>query len=62
MKSIIHDATVVNTGRKDRTHLKIKKPHTVFQCHKFTNSIHRADKYLSYYSQIRGKQMTECIC
>jgi hypothetical protein len=30
MKSMIHDAAVVNTGRKDRTDLAIKKPHILF--------------------------------
>jgi len=32
MISTIHDATVVNTGRKDRkTNMEIKKPYAVFQ-------------------------------
>jgi hypothetical protein len=53
VKSIIHDTTVVNAGRKDRTDLEIKKPYAVFQCIKFMKGIDRADQYLSYYSVLR---------
>jgi hypothetical protein len=36
MISMIHDATTVNKGRKDRkTNLEIKKPYAVVQYHKF---------------------------
>jgi hypothetical protein len=49
MKRMIHDATVVKTGRKDRrTDLEIKKTYAVFQYSKFVNDIYRAYKYLSY--------------
>jgi hypothetical protein len=34
MKSTIHDETVLNTGRKDRTAWEIKKPYAVFHCSK----------------------------
>ena len=49
-----HDATVVNTGRKDRkTNTEIKKPCAVVQYNKFMKSVDRADQYLSYYSVLR---------
>jgi len=36
MKSMIHDATIVNKGRKDRkANMEIKKPDTVGQYNKF---------------------------
>ena len=47
MKSMIHDTTVVNTGRKDRVDLEIKKPYAVFQCSEFMKGVDRPDKYLS---------------
>jgi hypothetical protein len=51
---IIHDATVLNTGRKDRrTDLEIKQPYAVFQYSIFMKGIDRADQYLSYYSVLR---------
>jgi len=35
MVRMIHDATIVNTGRKDRkTFMEIKKPYAVVQCNK----------------------------
>ena len=49
---MIHDATVVNTGRKDRTDLEIEKSNAVFQCNKFMKGIDRADKYLIYYLDV----------
>jgi len=53
MISMIHDATVVNTGRRDRkTNKEIWKPYVV-QYNKFLKSIDRADQYLSYYSVLR---------
>jgi len=30
MKSMIYGAALVNTGRKDKTDLEIKKPHILF--------------------------------
>ena len=52
--NMIHDATVVNTGRKDRrTGPDIKKPYVVFQYNKFMKGVDRTDKYLSYYSVLR---------
>ena len=54
MISTIHDATIVNTGRRDRkTNMEIKKPYTVVQYNKFTKGMDRADQYLSYYSVLR---------
>jgi hypothetical protein len=50
MKSTIHDATVMNTGKKDRTGLEIKKPYAVLQCNKIMKGV---DKYLSYYLDLR---------
>jgi len=53
MISTIHDATIVNTGRKDRkTNMEIKKPYAV-QYNKFMKGVDRADQYLSYYSILR---------
>jgi hypothetical protein len=53
MKSTIHDATVVNTGKKDKTDLEIKKPYAVLQCNKIMKGVDRTDKYLSYYLDLR---------
>jgi len=44
MISTIHDATIVNKGRKDRkTNMEIKKPHVVGQYNKFIKGVDRAD-------------------
>jgi len=52
--SMIHDATTVNKGRKDRkTNMKIKKPYATVQYNKFIKDIDRADQYLSYYSVLK---------
>jgi hypothetical protein len=49
-----HDATIVNTGRKDRkTNMEIKKPYAVVHYNKFKKGVDRADQYLSYYSILR---------
>ena len=54
MISTIHDATIVNTGRKDRkTNMDIKKPYAVVRYNKFTKGVDRADQYLNYYSVLR---------
>jgi hypothetical protein len=54
MISTNHDATTVNTGRKDRkTNVEIKKPYAVVQYHIFMKDIDGADQYLSYYSLLR---------
>jgi len=51
---MIHDATIVNKGRKDRkTNMEIKKPYAVFQYIKFMKGVDRADQYLSYYLVVR---------
>ena len=51
---MIHDATTVNTGRKDRKiNVEIKKPTAVVQYNKFMKGIEREDQYLSYYSVLR---------
>jgi hypothetical protein len=51
MISMIHDTTIVNTGRKDRKkNMKIKKSYAVFQNSKFVKCTDRADQYPSYYS------------
>jgi hypothetical protein len=48
MISTIHDATIVNEGRKDRkTNMKIKKPYAVGQYNKFIKGTDRADQYCS---------------
>jgi hypothetical protein len=47
--NMIHDATVVNTERKDRrTGPDIKKPYIVFQYNKFIKDVDKTDKCLSY--------------
>ena len=52
--STIHDATIVNKGRKDRkTNMEIKKPYAVIQYNKFIKSVDRADQYLIYYSVLK---------
>ena len=54
MISTIHDATVVNTGRKDaKTKVEIKKPFAAVQYNKFVKGIDRAEQCLSYYSVLR---------
>ena len=53
MKSVIRDTTVVNTGKKERTVLEIKKPYAVSQCNQFMNGVDRTEKFLSYYSYLR---------
>ena len=51
MISTIHEATIVNTGRKDRkTNMAIKKLYAVLHYNKFMKGVDRADQYLSYYS------------
>ena len=54
MVSTIHEATIVNTGWKDRkTNMEIQKPYAVVQFNKFLKGADRADQYLSYYSVLR---------
>jgi hypothetical protein len=54
MISTIHDATIVNTGRRDRkTNMEIKKPYAVVQYSKLMKGTDRADQYLHYYSFVR---------
>ena len=54
MISTIHDATIVNKGKKNRkTNMEIKKPYAVVQYNKFIKDIDRADQYLSYYSVLK---------
>ena len=54
MIRMIHDATVVNKGRKDRkTNMEIKKSYAVVQYTEFIKGVDRADQYLSYYSVLR---------
>jgi hypothetical protein len=54
MISMVHDAAIVNTGRKDRkTNLEIKKPYSGVQYGKFMESIGRTDQYLSFYLILR---------
>jgi hypothetical protein len=56
MISTIHDATIVNNGRKDRKiHMAIKKPYTVGQYNNFIKGIDKADQYLSYYYLVLKK-------
>jgi len=54
MISMICEATIVNTGWKDRKmNMDIKKPYAVVQYNKFVKGIDRADQYLSHYSFLR---------
>jgi len=51
MISTMHEARIVNTGRKVRkTSMEIKKPYVVVQYNKFMKGVDRADQYLSFYS------------
>jgi len=51
---MIHDATIVNTGRKNRkANMEINKPDTVVQYDKFMKGIYRSDHYHSYYLVLR---------
>jgi hypothetical protein len=51
---MIHDATIVNKGRKDRKiNMEMKKPYYVGQYIKFIKDIDRADQYVSYYSVLK---------
>jgi len=51
---MIHDATIVNKGRKDRKmNMEIKKPYAVGQYSKFIKGIDRADQDFSYYSVLK---------
>jgi hypothetical protein len=48
---MIHDATTVNKGRKDRkTNMEIKKPYAVVQYNNFIKAIDRSDQYPRIYS------------
>ena len=48
MISMIHDATNVNKGRKDRkTNMEIKKHYAFVQYNKFIKGVDRADQYLN---------------
>jgi len=49
MISKIHEATIVNTGRKDgKANMEIKKSYALVQYNKFMKSIDRSDQYFSY--------------
>jgi len=67
MISMIHDAKIVNTGRKDRkTNLEIKRSYSIVQYSKFMKNIGRTDQYLSFYSFLRKTvnwlKRWFCIC
>jgi len=54
MINTIHEATIVNTGRKGgKTNMEIKKPYVVVQYNKFMKDIDRTDQYLGYYSVLK---------
>ena len=54
MISMIREATIVNTGRKDRkTNIEIKKLYALVQYNKCMKGIDMSDQYLSYYSVLR---------
>ena len=54
MISTIHDATIVNKGRKERkTNMEITKTYAVVEYHKFIKDVDRADQYLTYYSVLK---------
>jgi hypothetical protein len=51
---MIHDAAIVNKGRKDRkTNMAVKKPYVVVRYSKFMKGIDRADQYLNFCSLLR---------
>ena len=54
MISTMHEATIVNSGQKDRKiNMEIKKLYVVAWYNKFMKGIDRADQYLSFYSVLR---------
>ena len=60
MISTIRDATIVNTGRKDRkTNMEIKKPYAVVQYNKFMKGVDRADQYLLLLNSEENCKMVE---
>jgi len=61
MISTIHDATIVNKGRRDRkTNMEIKMPCAVIQYNKFIKGVDRADQYLSYYCR-QGRPVPQLL-
>jgi hypothetical protein len=45
-----HEATIVNTRRKDsKTNMEIKKSYAFVQYNKFMKGAERANQYLSFY-------------
>ena len=60
MISTIHDAIIVNKGRKDRnTNMEIKKPYAVVLHNKFINDVDRADQHLSLLNSEENCKMVE---
>jgi hypothetical protein len=60
MISMMHDATIVNKGTKDRkTNMEIKKPYAVVQCCKFIKGEDRADQCLFLLSSEENCKMVE---
>jgi len=54
MISTIHEATIINKGKKDRkTNMEVKKLYAVVQHNKFLKGVDRAYQYLSFYSVLR---------
>jgi hypothetical protein len=53
---MIHEATIVNTRRKDgRTNMQIKKPYAAVQDIIFMKAVDRTDQYHSFYSVQKSK-------
>jgi len=60
---MIHDATVVKGGRKDRTELEIKKTYTVFQYNKFMKDKTQGEQVAQLLlSSEENSQMAGGIC
>jgi hypothetical protein len=52
MISMIRNATIMNTGRRDmKTNMEIKKPDAVVQYHKFMKAVDKADHYGPSYTR-----------
>jgi hypothetical protein len=60
MISTILDATIVNTGMKDRkTNVALKKLYVIVQYNKFVKGVDRTEQYLIYYSVLR--KIIKCL-
>jgi hypothetical protein len=63
MISTIHEATIVNTGWKDRkTNMEIKKPYAVVQYSKFVKGVTRQTSTSVLWKTVKWSKKWYCIC